>query len=494
MDIREIDRIVVSLINTNGANNEMARLSVLAKSDPKSGDIGPGILSLETYGGQGIPKAGGLIDPRMGTSDDNVDCETCGFNKKYCVGHFGHIELCEPICHEGYVPVMKNILSCICVICGNLLVSPDIADSLNKGAKVNVLKKLKKASESIKFCNTSTGCGAPVAKIKLISGKGTPKRLQAELLIKKDGHIKKSAGEFTSTILLGIFKKISNETWARMGFDPQVNRPEFMMIKTLPIPPIQVRPTVKVDSGGMLTKHDDLTHIISEIFRFNAEVEKQKGNAVNKANAMQHLYLVASNLVSSKTTKGEKATKSIADRIGKKGGRIRGQLMAKRVDFCARTVISPDTTIAIDEIRIPIKIAMTCTFPEVVNEYNIITLTEMLKNGKHKYPGVNTYKSFNPETGKFILFDLEYKDNNSIKLKKGDVVERHLVDGDAVMACRQPSLHKHSMMVHKAKVERNYDICSFGLSLPVTTPYNADFKHPRWSQTGDCSIWLVYYQ
>lgn len=472
-ETREIEKVVVSLINTVGQNNELLRMSVLDKIDKKTGEINPGIMTLETHGSQGMPRAGGLIDPRMGTSDDNVDCATCGLNKKYCVGHFGHIELIEPVYHEGYITVLKNVLSCICIVCGNLLASESVVREIAKGSKISILKKLKKASENIKNCDPTTGCGCPVPKIKLSTTKNMPKKLYAELITKKEGVIKKITGDFVSSEVLNILKKITNETWRIMGFNPEINRPEYMMIKTFPVPPVQVRPIVRVDSGGLLIKHDDLTHILADILRSNKELEKQRNNEANKLNALTQLQIHTSSFFESKTTKGDKKTKSIIDRIGRKEGRIRSQLMGKRVDFCARTVIDGDPTIKLNELRIPIKIAMTLTFPEIVTEYNILSLTNMLKNGKNKYPGANIYKTLNPETGKHTLYDVDIKTN--INLKIGDIVERHLVDGDCVLACRQPSLHKHSMMVHKVKVEKRYDICSFGMSLSATTPYNADF-------------------
>lgn len=71
------------------------------------------------------------------------------------------------------------------------------------------------------------------------------------------------------------------------------------------------------------------------------------------------------------TTKKGRPIKSICERLKSKQGRIRGNLMGKRVDFSARTVITPDPNINIDELGVPLSIARNLTYPEIVTPYNI---------------------------------------------------------------------------------------------------------------------------
>ena len=69
-------------------------------------------------------KPGGLVDPRFGTTDEMTDCQTCGLNSKYCVGHFGHVNLAEPVFHIGYLTThLKKIFGCICTKCSNILIN-----------------------------------------------------------------------------------------------------------------------------------------------------------------------------------------------------------------------------------------------------------------------------------------------------------------------------------------------------------------------------------
>jgi DNA-directed RNA polymerase II subunit RPB1 len=142
--------------------------------------------------------------------------------------------------------------------------------------------------------------------------------------------------------------------------------------------------------------------------------------------------------------------------------------MGKRVDFSARTVITGDPNLSIDEVGVPLAIAKNLTFPEIVTPYNLGKLQELVANGPNVHPGARyVYR----ENGERI--DLRFKNRGGdIPLQYGWRVERHLVDGDIVIFNRQPSLHKMSMMGHRVRVMPYH---TFRLNLAVTTPYNADF-------------------
>ena len=147
-----------------------------------------------------------------------------------------------------------------------------------------------------------------------------------------------------------------------------------------------------------------------------------------------------------------------------KTGRIRGNLMSRRVEMSARSVITPDPMIDFDEIGIPSHIAQNVTYPEKVHTNNIAFLQKCISNGKEIYPGSIGYI---PKGGKHVL-----KPSKSTVLEKGDIVYRHMCNGDYVLMNRQPTLHKKSMMGHRARIIEGY---SFRLNVNVTEPYNADF-------------------
>ena len=160
--------------------------------------------------------------------------------------------------------------------------------------------------------------------------------------------------------------------------------------------------------------------------------------------------------------------KAIYDRLKSKEGRVRGNLMGKRVDFSARSVITPDPRLNIDQLGVPIDICKNLTFPEKVNRYNIERLENCVHNGYYKHPGAKSIKRKNNNK----LISLSVIDSSKIELEYGDIVNRHLVYDDIVLFNRQPSLHKMSMMQHRV-VPLPYK--TFRLNVSVTTPYNADF-------------------
>lgn len=171
--------------------------------------------------------------------------------------------------------------------------------------------------------------------------------------------------------------------------------------------------------------------------------------------------------VQSKTKSG-KPIKSIRERLRGKEGRLRKNLMGKRVDFSARTVITPDPNLALDELGVPKSVALNLTFPETVTPNNLDRLKKLIEIGPTEWPGAKILRRTDGQE-----FDLRYTQNReSITLDIGYIVERHLVDGDLVIFNRQPTLHRMSMMGHRIKV---LPYSSFRLNLSVTRPYNADF-------------------
>nr|XP_027200412.1 DNA-directed RNA polymerase II subunit RPB1-like [Dermatophagoides pteronyssinus] len=169
------------------------------------------------------------------------------------------------------------------------------------------------------------------------------------------------------------------------------------------------------------------------------------------------------------TTRSRKPMKSIRERLKGKEGRLRGNLMGKRVDFSARTVITGDPNIELDEVGVPISIAMCLTFPELVTKYNVEQLQALVDAGPRLWPGA---KYVTTRDG--VRFDLRHcgSAGNVLNLEPGCVVERHLLTGDFVLFNRQPSLHKMSIMGHRVRV---MPYSTFRVNLSVTSPYNADF-------------------
>ena len=162
----------------------------------------------------------------------------------------------------------------------------------------------------------------------------------------------------------------------------------------------------------------------------------------------------------------------IMGRLNSKGGRIRGNLMGKRVDFSARSVITGDPNLYVKQLGIPKKIAMNITKPVMVNDRNQKFLLSLVQNGPDKYPGAKIVEQKNGNS-----LSLRNRDLLTIDLENGDVVHRHMMDGDAVLFNRQPSLHRMSMMCHIAKIMEVGD--TFRMNVGTTPCYNADFDGDR---------------
>lgn len=466
---------------------EIKRMSALGN--------GPGTSTTELYEANGEPKKDGLVDPRLGTCSNDVLCATCGLNTTYCVGHFGHIDLAEIVFHVGYLAFVQKILSCICPRCSNLLVYKN-EDEMKELIKMKSGKErmtyIRALSKNITYCqNTAFGCGAQIPKIK-VDIKKTSAVInviaETELDNKDDNDGKKKLRQIlTPEIITDILKNISDDNCRILGMDPTRSRPEDMIHKIFPVPPVQMRPSARGDYMGGASMEDDLTVKLADIVKSNLRIIKNKENQTENnskynpdyAHLLQvHVgtYFEHESMMLPKSEQKGRVIKSLSSRLKGKPGRVRSNLMAKRGDFTARTVITSDPTIGNNQLGVPVKIAMNLTFPETVTPHNIDYLNKLVKNGRDVYPGANfVFPISRTGAGKRLLpIDLRYK-KEATELHFGDVVERHLKDGDIVLLNRQPTLHKQSMMGHRIKVINDPSLMTYRLSVAITTPYNADF-------------------
>lgn len=485
-EITNIDRIEFTLYG----NGEIKRASAINDTY--------GINIAETYDLM-EPKRGGLVDPRLGTADSTILCATCGMEYKNCPGHFGHTELAEPVYHLGFLGTIKNILGCVCIRCSKLLINKSIDEIntviRNKYGKVR-FAEIRKLTSGIKYCQRQDyACGSPVPIItKKLSATSGIIQLQAETEL--TGVTEEEGGGDTGKkrvievlkpkIIYNIMKNISDLDYQIMGFDTAKARPEDMIIINFPIPPIAIRPPAKRDFLSTTAFEDTLTHKLADIVKSNIKVRKilDKESSANTGedvkysedyirNLQYHIGTYYNNedinLPTSQQKTGGRPTKSIAERISGKTGRIRQNLNGKRVEGSGRAVITSDPSIGIDEVGIPLKIAMSIPFPEVVTPENYENLNKLVKNGRDVYPGIIKIIKKNG-----VVYDVRYR-SRPIKLQYGDVVERHLIDGDYVLFNRQPSLHKLSMMGHRVVVTMNNKFSTFRMNPSACKPYNADF-------------------
>lgn len=426
------------------------------------------------------PVINGLFDPRMGVLDQHKTCPTCEQKNVFCPGHFGHIELARPVFYIQFFDFVKKILKCVCWRCSKLLIEADseeVKAIMGKPRPKRWDAIYKACAGKIKRCGEKTldGCGAK-----------QPDKINREPIVKiimewrdLSEDIKKQT--FGADEILRILKRITDRDAEIMGFSPKFNRPEWMICTVLPVPPPSVRPSVRTDTGQR--SEDDLTHKLGDIVKSNNQLINKIKKGANKEQidiATQVLqYHVATFVdnnipgINPAQQRTGRPLKSLSDRLKSKDGRIRGNLMGKRVDFSARSVITPDPNISMDELGVPIKIAMNLTYPEIVNRYNKERLQEYVKNGPDMYPGAKFVRK-----GTWTKGLKNMPNRESLILEEGDVVERHLIDGDPILFNRQPSLHKYSMMCHRVRV-MPYN--TFRLNVLACACYNADFDGDKHS-------------
>ena len=454
------------------------QFSILSPDEIRKASVA-NIVNRDTYVNN-KPVIGGLFDPRMGILDPGLICPTDGLNYMQTPGYFGHIELARPIFYIQYLTTIVKILRCTCIKCSKLLIDKTKFSYLLKLNAKKRWDKIFKLANKVDRCGeeTTDGCGTKQPRKIMKEGLAT---LIAEWdnidgINVDDGNKSKLTMKLTPEIVLKIFRRISDEDVSFMGFSPIWSRPDWMICQVLAIPPPAVRPSVKHDAQQR--SEDDISHIIVNIIKANKTLqEKLQQNATAKVIddwTMVLQYYCATMVdnkipgVASVAQRSGRPLKSIKERLVGKQGRVRGNLMGKRVDYSARSVITPDANIGISELGVPLKVAKNITFPEVVNKRNKKFLTKLVLNGPDIYPGA---KILEKKTGDSI--SLKYVDRESLDLNLGDIVHRHMLDGDPVLFNRQPTLHRMSMMCHFAKILKKGS--TFRLNVADTKPYNADF-------------------
>ena len=284
--------------------------------------------------------------------------------------------------------------------------------------------------------------------------------------------------ELTSPYIYSLFSHISPEDIIFLGMDGENSSPIDLLINYIPVPPLPIRPTVTMSLEG--TNEDDLTIKLREMIHVNkvikTYIEEGNGNTyklMDDLNLLQssHAYYINSNTKGiNKNIVGNKQIRSLCTRLRGKTGRFRGNLSGKRVDFTGRTVISPDPNLRIDQLGVPVFMAMMLTYPERVNEINMKRMKKLIMNGTDKHPGANFVITNNGENKIYLAY--VNREKICRELKVGDIVERHLKDGEIVLFNRQPSLHRVSIMGFHAKV-LPWRTMRFNVSN--CTPFNADF-------------------
>ena len=431
------------------------------------------IIQPETYDEDGMAVQGGLMDGRLGVLEPGQKCLTDGNTAARSPGHFGHIELSEPVLHIAFVDNIYKLLQSTCRSCGRIKMSDE---------EISKVRKVKDRHSSYTILSQKRIPDQIQEKAKKQKDCPTCGKSQYELIFTKPTtFIEKT--EIGENRLLPItirerLHQIPDEDLELLGYDPKTARPEWFVLQALPVPPVTVRPSIILETG--IRSEDDLTHKLVDIIRVNQRLKESKEAGTpplivqDLVDLLQyHVTTYFDNEVSGIPQahhRSGRPLKTLTQRLKGKEGRFRGSLSGKRVDFSSRTVISPDPNLDLSEVGVPETIAKKLTIPEIITEWNIEKLKKLVINGPSEFPGVNYITR--PDGVKIRLDFVEDRSLIADSLEIGFLVERHLMDGDIVLFNRQPSLHQMSIMAHYVRVLPGK---TFRLHPSVCPPYNADF-------------------
>lgn len=501
----------------SSGNQDTVNQGVVEVSDRNVYDLTPGPNNARQY------TSHGPMDPVMGISSKAGICGTCKEGLDKCNGHFGHIKLALPVFHVGYLKHIIEILHTVCKDCSRVQLEPDERKrylrqirrpGLDNLQRTGIARKIMEECRKRKICAYCKAVNGTVRKVaghplKIIhrrydaydrstakAKKMPPGKLEFDQSFETaragnpeiEKHVKKAVDDMHPLRVLNIFKRISDEDCELLCMIPEDARPEMLIWEFMPVPPVCIRPSVPQEGGAT---EDDITNKIGDICHISGIIRAglRAGHPLQALMEqwdflqLQIAMYINSDVPGLKQQGLQKTMRGFCQRLKGKGGRFRQNLSGKRVDFSGRTVIGPDPNLGIDEVAVPERVAKNLTYPEKVTRYNIEKLRKLIRTGPTRHPGANyvikTPTGEGEERRVFLAMLARDPKNRAAKLDKeardlkiGDTVERHLEDGDIVLFNRQPSLHKLSILSHRAKVR---PWRTLRLNECACNPYNADF-------------------
>ncbi|KAL3647246.1 DNA-directed RNA polymerase III subunit 1 [Castilleja foliolosa] len=497
-----------------------AEATVRFTKQPYIEDVGPRrieSIQFSTFSGNEVLKAGevqvsrgvyydnvknpidnGLLDPHMGPPSKNCSCSTCYGNFRECPGHCGYLVLGLPVYNVGYLDTLVNILKCICKKCSRVLLEETVRQGFltrMRNPRTEPLKKTELFKAVVKKCNTMAGSKRAVkcSRCEYINGvvKRGPLKILHDRAKVADNYLEECQSAISHTKDYKGHAAVSSTIDPKMAYHLLKNmlvedcellylsdRPEKLIVTSILVPPTCIRPSVFVD-GGTQSNENDITERLKRIIQANASLRQEicepPLNISKRLTSWDDLQIEVAQYINSDVRglpfdmSAAKPLSGFVQRLKGKQGRFRGNLSGKRVEYTGRTVISPDPNLKITQVGIPILMAQLLTYPERVSRHNIEKLRQCVRNGPSKYPGAKYIK--HPD-GTEISLHFNLRKRHADELKYGYIVDRHLEDGDIVLFNRQPSLHRMSIMSHRARI-MPWRTLRFNES--VCNPYNADF-------------------
>ena len=364
-----------------------------------------------------------LIDPRLGPLGPCEICPTCHCTLDTCTGHFAFIDLGVPCYHpffinEAYATIRKCCFHCGALVTGSPRFCPQCDHRMGRWVR-------KARSRSAAYIKDHIVYKTETSELKLTTEK-------AYTILQRHGK-------------------------------------GNLMVKHMPVIPPCARPTITINQTR--AAFHELTKLYAAVAKEASLMRVFKKQLQTRhilrnqwsllQDAVYHVY---------DTSKNPKSDGGLRQRVDGKQGRFRQNLLGKRVDYSARTVITADANLDLDQIGVPVSIAKRLTKPHHVTSFNMEESRAMIRRGPHELGGA-LYVTRRSDGSRW---DLEFVPSSlaelAFRIKVGDVIERMIRDDDIVLMNRQPSLHKLSMMGHRVKI---LPYSTFRLNLSATPPYNA---------------------
>ena len=412
----------------------------------------------DTYDKDGYPMESGLMDPHLGVINPGLRCKTCGQRMKRCPGHFGSLELVRPVVHSEFGKRLESLMHATCKECGRVALPDDKIEKYKKMLKTDTVESVTKKV---------------IAKAKTMKKCPHCKSLKNKIMLDKPTNFYYNKERIYPTSIREWIEKITPGDMLLFGYDAELVKPEWFIMKVLAVPPITIRPSITLESG--IKSEDDLTHKLVDIIRINLRL-KDNIDAGAPQLIIEDLwdllqYHVTTYLdnntagVPPAKHRSGRALRTLVQRLKGKKGRFRHNLTGKRVNFAARSTVTPDPFIKISEVGIPESVAYELTVPERITEWNKDGFKKMIKETNKVVYAIRP-----DETKKKV--DENNKEEIAEELEEGYKIERRLQNGDIVLFNRQPSLHRLSMMAHTVRIMPGK---TFKINPIVCKPYNADF-------------------
>lgn len=416
-------------------------------------------------------KNNSLHDTRMGAFK-NIICGTCKMDSNHCIGHFGHIELYFPVINPFFTTMLKKILETFCFKCYNHLkktckcgaTTEEPPNKKRKIEKVNLIQliKDKKITPSTKSCY-----------IKMKKNKSMSKTIDNNWTFEMYNYDEDNVIKLLSVKeLYDMLVKIPKHKYLKHfpQFTHLTDITDSCFIHNLLVLPTTLRPPNITLCPPTMTKSrkwfpDHITCFYTDVIKKNIQL-KNKHNIVETCilNECHSELQNAVNVVFDVSTTRKRLSLNamqnggIRQRIDGKSGRIRHNLMGKRVNFSARTVMSGDPALGINEIGVPKSVAENLTIPVHVNRFNIEEIRSGKYNVRYLLKGGDTEQRYDMNI-------------NYYSIEIGDVIERSLINGDIVAINRQPTLHRGSILACYVKI---FECSTFRLNYSSMISLNMD--------------------